>query len=97
MNDFNERFRPTAEQVEFASKYASEAGLDFVFVAVNFPGKEYGIWLDGQKREPVMDGDQPVIWTDRSVAMTALNTGGYGNAIFRVYDDGVVGAVIELI
>lgn len=95
LTDFEERFAPTSEQIKFASEYAIEAGLSSVFVAVNFPGKEYGIWLDGQVREPVMDGTLPAIWTDRDSAMAALDSQKYGNTMFRIYADGEIGAAIE--
>lgn len=94
-DDF-ERFSPTSEQVTFAQEYLAETGLDTVMVAVNFPGKEYGIWLNGQVREAVMDGSRPAIWTDRDSALYAMEHGVAGNAIFRVYADGHSHCVMEL-
>ena len=90
VSDFETGFRPTADQIIFAMEYMAESGQMSVIVAVNFPGKTRGVWEKGQTREAVMDGDQPVIWTDRDSAFYAFEhgKGKYGNALFRVYSDG---------
>lgn len=86
--DFETRFRPTADQILFAMDYLAESGLSSVMVSVNFPGKQSGIWEEGQVVEPVMDRGEPMIWTDRDSALFALDTGSFGNALFRVYANG---------
>lgn len=88
-------FCPTDEQIVFAREHAVELGFGSVLVAVNFPGKQRGIWTEGQTREAVMDGDSPVIWVDRNSALEAFETGNYGNAMFRVYRDGCAHLVDE--
>ncbi len=92
-----ERFAPTVAQVAFVTWWMRGHSLKEVFVAVNFPDKEYGYWKYGQKREPVLENGAPVFWTDRNAALIALRTGKYGNAVFRVSVDGRVGTAIEYI
>jgi len=93
--DFDASFCPTPEQVEYAAKYASDFKLDSVFVPVNFPGKQRGVWTEGQPREVVMEGNYFALWVDRNNALDAFDLGRYGNALFRVYANGHVHLVDE--
>lgn len=94
-NDFD-RFAPSAEQVAFAAKYATENDLDRVFVGINCPGKRYGLWMFGQAVNPIMDPDpqmdQFMIWENRNDVLDELKP---GDAAFVVYADGLVGSAIE--
>lgn len=93
--DFQIGFCPTDEQIAFACEYLAETGLESLLVAVNFPGKQRGVWTEGQTRETVLDGIFPAMWVDRESAFHAFDTGNYGNAMFRVYRDGNAHLVSE--
>lgn len=96
--DFKANFRPTNEQIEYAKEYLAESGLGSLIVAVIFPGKQRGIWTEGQTRKAVMDQSLPAIWVDRDSALHAFDTLviNYGTtAMFRVYTDGHVHLVNE--
>jgi hypothetical protein len=87
--DFETSFRPTDEQIASASEFIAETGVASVLVAVCFPGKQRGIWVEGMIGLAVMDGPSRfAMWTDRGSAMTDFDSGRFGNAIFRVYPDG---------
>ena len=87
--DEQANFGPTPEQLTYAAKYATDHKLnDGVFVLVNFPGKQRGIWTYGQAREAVMCGSQFSLWVERQNALDVLDLGNCGNAVFRVYPDG---------
>ena len=96
--DFEVNFCPTDEQTEYAKEYLAESGLDSLIIAVTFPGKQRGIWTEGQTRKAVMDQSLPAIWVDRDSALHAFDTLiiNYGTtAMFRVYKDGHVHLVDE--
>ena len=88
MADEQANFGPTPEQLAYAVKYATGHKLDSVFVLVNFPGKQRGIWEYGQTREAVMCGSAFSLWVERQNALDVLDIGNCGNAVFRVYQDG---------
>ncbi|HEY6019057.1 MAG TPA: hypothetical protein VIY48_03930 [Candidatus Paceibacterota bacterium] len=94
-SDFEAGFRPTDEQVSYATKYAQDYKFDRVFVPVNFPGKQRGLWNEGQTREAVMEGPFFAIWVGRDHALDSLVSGRYGNAVFSVWADGRVTLVDE--
>lgn len=84
------RFAPTFDQLIYAAKYARDFGLDSVFVAVEFPGKERGVWTSSQERKPVYDEANTkvfALWVERDNALADLDLGHAGNAVFRVYND----------
>ena len=97
--DYEANFRPTDEQIEYATKWAKDRELDSVFVAVDFPGKVAGQWEKGQNRAPVRTMSLgvmvPRVWTSRQGALYAMENGSAGNAVFRVYSDGEVALVDE--
>jgi hypothetical protein len=87
--DFQANFGPTPDQLAYAAKYATDHGLkDGVFVLVNFPGKQPGVWEYGQTREAVMCGSVYSLWVERDNVLRLLNNRNCGNAAFRVYPDG---------
>lgn len=92
---FNTYFCATPQQVDYAQKYMRESGLGFVFVAVNYPGKQRGVWTEGQLCQTVMDGQHPALWTDRKSGLAALKAGQAGSALFRVEADGEYSLVAE--
>lgn len=94
--DFQTTFRPTEEQVADAVEYLVDVGLHSLIVAVLFPGKQHGVWKEGQVGLAVMDCGYLAIWLDRESALCALDTGKYGNAMFRVYKDGCFHLVEEV-
>lgn len=94
-DDFEANFRPTPDQILWVRWYAKKTHIESVFVAVNFPGKQRGIWNKGQAREAVLNANSPVFWTNRDKALEDLDTGQVGNAIFRVWADGRFGLVDE--
>lgn len=93
--EFDTYFRPTNQQLKYAQEYMAEAGLTVVFVTANYPGKQRGVWVEGQTCETVMDGAFPALWTDRRSALKSFDTGNYGNALFRVFVDGQYSLVDE--
>lgn len=87
--DFQANFGPLPDQLAYATKYATDHKLnDGVFVLVNFPGKQRGVWEYGQTREAVMCGSAYSLWVERQNALDVLDLGNCGNAVFRVYPDG---------
>lgn len=92
----DDNFRPTEGQIEEARTLCLELGADSVFVPVNFPGKQRGLWLDGQTREEVRDDHGCLVfWTTREAALHVLASGKRGNAVFRVWADRHVNLVDE--
>lgn len=97
--DFDMNFGPSPKQIAFALEYTKNFQLDSVFVPVNFPGKQRGVWVEGQARTAIPKDADPVIWVQRERALQALTVGQYGdfkfNALFRVWADGLVTLVDE--
>lgn len=96
--DLEANFRPTDEQIDYAREYLAESGIDSMIVAVFFPGKQRGIWTEGQTHKAIMDESLPAIWVDRDSALDAFDTliTSYGTvAMFRVYTDGHLHLVDE--
>ena len=92
---FDENFRPTEAQIEAAVKFTKRYGIECVFMPVNFPGKQRGVWVDGQAREEVRDEEGLVFRITRDAGLFALLSGESGNALFRVWEDGHVNLVDE--
>jgi hypothetical protein len=89
-------FRPTDAQISEAVDRCLDLNVDSVFVPVNFPDKQRGLWTEGQVREEVRDEyGFLVFWIKRDDALRALTSGNRGNAVFRVWADRYVGLVDE--